>query len=72
MAAAVKGAIRQAEREQRSQQWMAWHIAALSRTDKLPTFERFMGGKRQRPKKQTPEEIMAVLGSLLGPPEEAA
>lgn len=72
MAAAVKGAVRQAERENRSQQWLAWHIAALSRTDRLPTFERFMGGKRERPKRQTPEEIMATLSAMLGPAEEAS
>lgn len=72
MAAALKGAIRQAQRESRNQQWLAWHIAALSRTDRLPTFERFMGGKRERPKRQTPDEIMAALSAMLGPAEEAS
>jgi hypothetical protein len=70
MAAAIKGAIRQAEREQRNQQWLAWHVAALSRAERLPTFEKFMGGK-SKPRRQTPEEIMAIFSSLVGPPPEA-
>jgi hypothetical protein len=50
--------------------WSVWHAEALARTKKLPPLDTFMGVKK-RPKKQTPDEILAALGAIVGPPPEA-
>ena len=49
---------------------MVWTGEQLARVKKLPPFERFVG-KDPLKKKQTPEEMMAILSALVGGPAEA-
>lgn len=39
--AAMTGARRRIERDHQAQAWAVWHIAALSRVDRLPDFNSF-------------------------------
>jgi len=49
---------------------MVWTGEQLARVKTLPAFERFVG-KDPMKKKQTPEEMMAILSELVGGPPEA-
>jgi hypothetical protein len=58
-AAHMRGAAKRIERERDDLMWLAWHVAALSRTSRFPALEdlrRPAGPKR----KMTPEEFEAV------------
>ena len=53
---------------------MTYAGEVLARSGKrMPSFEKFFGADplKKRPKKQSADEIMAVLGSIVGPPPEA-
>lgn len=52
---------------------MTYAGEVLARSGKrMPLFEKFFGADplKKRPKKQSADEIMAVLGSIVGPPQE--
>lgn len=38
----VKARLRALEREHNGRAWLAWHVAALTRTDRLPPLERLI------------------------------
>ncbi len=56
--------------DHRHKAWMVWTGEQLARVKTLPAFERFVG-KDPMKKKQTPEEMMAILSELVGGPPEA-
>lgn len=43
--------------------WLAWHVAALSRTKKLPKLESLFAKTRRR-KDQTPEQMLSMIRTL--------
>jgi hypothetical protein len=43
--------------------WMAWHIAAMGRAEKMPRLDR-LTAKKPRPSGQTWEEQMAIMKAL--------
>lgn len=45
-------------REQNERAWLAWHVAALSRTKKLPDFKRLQVQKPRKP--QTWQEQLEI------------
>lgn len=51
----MDGARRRLEVEQDGRAWLAWHIAALSRQDKLPELSSLIG-RTQKPKIQTQDQ----------------
>jgi len=61
--AAMIGASRRIRRERDLAAWQAWHIAALSRSKRLPSLEKMLG---KRGKRQTPREQAAALLHLAG------
>lgn len=60
MAAAVK--IREQQANERI--WLAWHIAALSRTDKLPKLETLLSKPEAPKRRQTGEEMLLAMKSI--------
>jgi hypothetical protein len=65
--------MRAAEADHRGRAWLAHTTAALGRVQRFPKLETLTGPtttKKARRKRQTPDEIMAALGAILGPPEE--
>ena len=52
------------KQEHNQNAWLAWHVAALSRTDpkKFPKLEKLL--YREPPKPQTPEQMEAVLRQI--------
>jgi hypothetical protein len=43
---ALEAAAKRAEMEQQRLAWLAWHIAALQRTKRIPDLNRLLGGHR--------------------------
>jgi hypothetical protein len=60
----MRGASERLEQEQQSRAWAVWHVEALRRSDKLPDFKRFAGGKAGQPTRQTPDVLRAMGGTL--------
>ena len=46
----LEGARRRLDREAREMAWAVWHVAALSRTKKLPRLNQFLPVERAAPK----------------------
>jgi hypothetical protein len=44
--------------------WHAWHVAALSRSKKLPRLDAMLKPKKSK-KAQTPDAMMAVMNALV-------
>ena len=63
--AAIDGYAARAKWDHRGRMTAAWHAAALGRAKKLPALDRLLGRKAER-KAQTPEQIIAVMRSLMG------
>lgn len=51
------------ERETNERLWLAWHIVALDRTEKLPKLETILISS-EPPRKQTGEEMLVVMKSI--------
>lgn len=61
----MRGARKRLEREADERMSLAWHIAALDRTKKLPKLNTlFFGGKSPRGKAQTPEEQIIAMKTI--------
>jgi len=56
----MRGAGDRLEREHRDRAWLAWHVEALSRQEKLPDAETFITGKAGKPSRQSPEVLQAM------------
>lgn len=52
-----------AEREHNNRAWLAWHIGFLSRVNpkKFPKLEKLLYRARGGKKRQTPEEMLAIV-----------
>ena len=59
----MAGERRRQEREHRDRMHMAWHIAALSRQDRLQTLSSVTGHQPQV-RKQTPSEVKALFRAM--------
>ncbi|MBL3571990.1 hypothetical protein [Rhodovulum visakhapatnamense] len=55
----MRGAARAATREAGQQRWLVWHLAALMRAGKLPSFEKFVGRPTVR-RRQSPQEMLTM------------
>ncbi|MEP6827916.1 MAG: hypothetical protein ABJA10_07560 [Aestuariivirga sp.] len=45
------------KREQKNRAWLAWHIAALGRVEKMPSLEKLMG---ENEIEQSQDEMIAI------------
>lgn len=52
------------ERETNERIWLAWHIVALDRTDKLPSLESLLAKPEAPRRKQSPEEMLFAMKSI--------
>lgn len=59
-----RGLARIRERETNERIWLAWHIVALDRTDRLPKLESLLVKKSEPKRKQTPEEMLLAMKSI--------
>lgn len=56
----MDGYLERQEQEWRRVKWAVWHLAALMRSRKMPSFKAFMGVERKRePDRHNPEERRA-------------
>ena len=53
----IQAATARIKREHKNRAWLAWHIAALGRIEKMPTLEKLMGEPEPQ---QTDEEMIAI------------
>jgi len=60
----MRGAQDRLQREHQNNAWLAWHVVALGRQDKLPDVEKFVTGKAAQVKKQSPELLQAMCSAL--------
>lgn len=60
---AIRARIRVKEQDQQGRAWLAWHIAALPKMKRFPSFKDLLGIKRVV-RKQTPDQIEAGLRRL--------
>ena len=44
--------------------WLAWHIVALDRTNKLPTLESLLRSKQDETRKQSADEMLVAMKSI--------
>ncbi len=51
----LDGAARRIRREQEQKAWLAWHVAALGRQDKLPPLKSLMPGRPRKAKAPGPD-----------------
>jgi len=56
----MSGAKQRFEREHKDQAWLVWHIAALSRSEKIPDFKQFVGGGAGKVERQSRETLQAM------------
>lgn len=58
----IEAAGRREERAQQHRGWLAWHIGALSKMSgkKFPKLKDLIGFKRDAPKRQTVDEMIAI------------
>ena len=67
------GTVKIRARETNERVWLAWHIVALDRTDKLPKLESLMQSEVQRERK-TPDQMLVDMKSIFlafgGDPQE--
>ena len=56
----LAGAVDRLEREQSDRAWLAWHIAALQRTKKLPRLRDLQPRSRPKTGAQSPAEMIAI------------
>lgn len=61
--ALMKGASTRLEREHKDRAWSAWHIAILTRAEKMPSYSEFVGGGGPA-KPQSPEVLQAMCETL--------
>lgn len=47
-------------REHNDRAWLAWHIASLSRSKKIPKLETLFSREKIKRRRQSPEELMAI------------
>lgn len=52
------------ERETNERIWLAWHIVAFDRTDKLPALETLLIKQDAPRRKQSPEEMLVAMKSI--------
>lgn len=57
----MRGAAARREIEQSEREWLAWHIAGLSRMQKLPRFEQFSSTKKAAAPKAVPWEQQLLM-----------
>lgn len=62
--AAMSGARDRLKSEIEARAWLAWHVAALQREDKLPDFDGFVGGRKAKIKRQDPDELQAMFNLM--------
>lgn len=56
----MRGAEQRLKSEADFQKWLAWHIALLPHSKKIPSFRDFMGpDKKSESRRQTPEQMMS-------------
>lgn len=60
----TKAAVEREYRLMKNQKWIAWHMAALSRSEKLPDLAEFMGVERQPQKPEDAEEMMRTIAVM--------
>lgn len=66
----VDARIKAAETAHRNNAWLAYHVAALGRVKKMPTFDAFIGRRSGKAKRQTPEQLEAQMRAFFGPAVE--
>jgi hypothetical protein len=59
MAIAMHGKTKALRREHNSRAWLAWHIAALQRTKKLPTLRSMLA--KEKPRAQSWQEQIEIM-----------
>jgi hypothetical protein len=59
MAIAMHGKLRAARRELNQRAWLAWHIAALQRSKKLPRLKSMM--TKEKPRAQSGQEQATIM-----------
>lgn len=60
MKARLDGFSKRLTREYNERAWLAWHVAALSRTKQLPKLEKMLAGREPR-RKSWQEQLAAVI-----------
>lgn len=69
-----QGAAKRRERETDELTWLAWHIVALDRTERLPKLQDILSRQEPARKAQTGEEMLLAMKGLFlahgGNPEE--
>lgn len=59
MAIALHGKSRTLRREHNNLMWLAWHVAALQRTKRLPPLKRMLA--REKPRAQSWQEQLEIM-----------
>ncbi len=60
----MQGARKRLEAEHENRAWLAWHVEALRRCEKMPDLQKFVAGKAAQPKTQSPEVLQAMCNAL--------
>lgn len=59
-----RAATRMREREANERMWLAWHIVALDRTDRLPKLDTLITKANAPRRRQTGEELLFAMKSI--------
>lgn len=60
----MRGAMKRREREMDERMWLAWHIVALDRTNKLPRLQELLSKTPTEKRKQSGEEMLAAMKGI--------
>lgn len=70
----LRGAMKRRQRETDERLWLAWHIVALDRTERLPKLETLLARPEAPRRKQSPEEMLTAMKGIFlafgGSPEQ--
>lgn len=60
----MRGAMRRRDREMDERMWLAWHIVALDRTNKLPKLQDLLSKAPAEKRRQSGEEMLAAMKGI--------
>jgi hypothetical protein len=64
LSVAVEGYNEHIEQEHKNRGWLAWHIAALTRTKKMPSLKRMMSDEKQKSKNMNDDDKLHFFKAL--------